>query len=65
MGDLEPILTEGEAAKHLRVSIYTLRSWRRQSKGPAWLRLGEKKPGYKQSSLVQWIDRQQGQHVAA
>jgi hypothetical protein len=36
----EPLVTEGEAARILRVSLGSLRRWRRQGSGPVYRKLG-------------------------
>ena len=36
----EPLITEGEAASILRVSLTSLRRWRRQGSGPMYRKLG-------------------------
>jgi predicted site-specific integrase-resolvase len=36
----EPLITEGEAAGILRVSLTSLRRWRRQGCGPVYRKLG-------------------------
>jgi predicted site-specific integrase-resolvase len=36
----EPLVTEGEAASILRVSLTSLRRWRRQGSGPVYRKLG-------------------------
>jgi predicted site-specific integrase-resolvase len=36
----EPLITEGEAAGILRVSLTSLRRWRRQGSGPIYRKLG-------------------------
>jgi predicted site-specific integrase-resolvase len=36
----EPLITEGEAAGILRVSLTSLRRWRRQGNGPMYRKLG-------------------------
>jgi hypothetical protein len=36
----EPLITEAEAAAILRVSLTSLRRWRRQGSGPVYRRLG-------------------------
>jgi hypothetical protein len=36
----EPLITEGEAASILRVSLTSLRRWRREGRGPVYRKLG-------------------------
>ncbi len=36
----EPLITEGEAASLLRVSLTSLRRWRREGRGPVYRKLG-------------------------
>lgn len=40
------VLNEKEVAKRLSVSIPTLRNWRHQGRGPAYLKIGSRKVGY-------------------
>jgi predicted site-specific integrase-resolvase len=36
----EPLITEGEAAGILRVSLTSLRRWRREGRGPVYRKMG-------------------------
>jgi predicted site-specific integrase-resolvase len=36
----EPLITEGEAANILRISLTSLRRWRREGRGPVFRKLG-------------------------
>ena len=36
----EPLVTEGEAAGMLRVSLTSLRRWRREGRGPVYRKMG-------------------------
>ena len=40
MSTNEPLITEGEAASVLRVSITSVRRWRREGRGPVYRKLG-------------------------
>ena len=40
MPDLEPLLTELDAAKFLNTHPGTLRNWRSKNKGPPWISVG-------------------------
>ncbi|GLS17283.1 hypothetical protein GCM10007874_02980 [Labrys miyagiensis] len=52
------LLSEKEAAALLRVSGSTLRRWRSQGIGPAYIRVGGKLGGairYRESDLLSWL----------
>ena len=58
---MESIYTEANAAKYLGVSIRSLQRWRTDDerlefKGPKFIRLGEKRIGYRLSDLNAWIE---------
>jgi predicted DNA-binding transcriptional regulator AlpA len=55
----EPLLTEPEAAKVLRVSTSTLKRWRlsRDPQGPPVAGYVGRSPRYKRSELLRWIRR--------
>ena len=48
------MLTEREAALHLRRSSKTLRNWRSEGKGPAFLRMGGR-VFYHLADIARWI----------
>ncbi len=35
------LMSPDEVAKHMGVSVYTLKGWRRERKGPEYVKLGE------------------------
>jgi excisionase family DNA binding protein len=51
------LLTTAEAAMYLRVSIDTLKNWRRRQKGPPFKRVGERLVAYRKADLDAWLDR--------
>jgi hypothetical protein len=57
MSDEPQLLTEQEAAKFIRVSVFALRAWRwRKKDGPAYFKLGSC-VRYKMSSLNAYLER--------
>jgi hypothetical protein len=50
----EPLITEGEAARILRVSVASLRRWRRQGAGPVYRKLG-KTVRYRPDDLADFV----------
>ena len=50
----EALLKEDEVAKHLGISIETLRKWRAQKKGPPYLKLESDAVRYQPSDLAAW-----------
>lgn len=50
-----PLLTEGAAANLLSVSRRTLEAWRRQRRGPPWVRLG-RRVRYRLEDLQRYLD---------
>jgi predicted site-specific integrase-resolvase len=60
----DPILTEAEMAERLRVSIFTLRRWRKQGK-IAFIQLTQRTIGYRQSFGDRLIDAHTIQSTAA
>jgi hypothetical protein len=53
----EPLLTEPEAAKVLRVSARTLKRWRLAGSGPPVAGYAGRSPRYRRSELLAWIRR--------
>ena len=51
----EPLLPEGDAAKHLKVKPQTMASWRYRGIGPEYVRVG-RLIFYKPSQLRRYID---------
>jgi hypothetical protein len=56
----EPLLTEPEAAKVLRVSTSTLKRWRLAETGPPVAGYVGRSPRYRRSELLAWIRRGKG-----
>ena len=49
------LLTRAEAADYLGVSAWTLWYWRRQGRGPAFLKIGSRKVRYNLPDLKAWL----------
>jgi predicted DNA-binding transcriptional regulator AlpA len=56
----EPLLTEPEAAKLLRVSTSTLKRWRLEGSGPPVEGYAGRSPRYRRSELLKWLRRPKG-----
>jgi hypothetical protein len=57
----EPLMTEAEAARFLRVSVRTLKRWRLEgSEGPPVAGYVGRSPRYRRSELLAWIRRGKG-----
>ena len=56
-------MTSLEAAKHLGVSLATLKRWRAAGSGPEFIRMGERIIRYRETDLDRWIisSKQNGQ----
>jgi predicted site-specific integrase-resolvase len=50
----EPLITEAEAANILRVSLTSLRRWRREGRGPVYRKLG-KSVRYRPQDLADFV----------
>jgi predicted site-specific integrase-resolvase len=50
----EPLITESEAAAILRVSLTSLRRWRREGRGPVYRKLG-KSVRYRPQDLADFV----------
>jgi len=50
----EPLITEGEAAGMLRVSLTSLRRWRREGRGPVYRKIG-RSVRYRREDLADFI----------
>ena len=53
--DENELLTEEELSAELKVSPRTLQRWRRQGRGPRWIRVG-KAPRYRWSDVQRWLE---------
>jgi predicted DNA-binding transcriptional regulator AlpA len=51
------VVSEARAAELAGVSLVHFRRLRRQSKGPRFVRLGERRLGYRLGDVVDWIDK--------
>ncbi len=49
------LICDGEAARFLNLSVATLRNWRFQKKGPAYVRLGYRSIRYRVADLEAFI----------
>ena len=49
------VLNEFEAAEQLSAKVQTLRNWRHQGRGPAYVRIGSRKIGYLPEDLDRFI----------
>jgi predicted DNA-binding transcriptional regulator AlpA len=50
------VISETLAAEFAGVSLVHFRRLRRQNKGPRFVRLGERRLGYRLGDVVDWID---------
>jgi hypothetical protein len=50
------LLTEAEAAAWLKVQIFTLRKWRREGRGPRFIRCGRRLIRYMDTDLCGWME---------
>lgn len=62
---IEPdlIYLAGEAAAAIRSNPRTMERWRQTGCGPAFVRLGLRRIGYRGRDLLSWLDRQTRQHT--
>ncbi|MGU3501884.1 helix-turn-helix transcriptional regulator [Mycobacterium sp. C31M] len=51
-----PILDPTAAAKYLNMSPETLRTWRRDGTGPAYIRVASNRVRYRVSDLDAWLE---------
>lgn len=54
---IEPLLTEVQAADLLRLSIRTLQAWRARRFGPRFVRAG-RAIRYRRIDIVEWVEAQ-------
>jgi hypothetical protein len=57
-------LAERDAAKELRLTLRTLRSWRQKGIGPSYSKIG-RKVFYSRAKLLSWIERLEREPVRA
>lgn len=50
------VLSSKEAAQYIGVSHPTLERWRADGEGPAFIKLGARRIGYRISALDRWLD---------
>jgi predicted site-specific integrase-resolvase len=50
------VFTEAEAAGWLKVRIFTLRKWRRQGRGPRFIRCGGRLIRYSEADINKWME---------
>jgi predicted DNA-binding transcriptional regulator AlpA len=53
----DPIMSPRSAAQYLGFSESWLAKQRSAKHGPAWMRLGRKKIGYRRSALLAWLEQ--------
>ena len=51
-----PLLTEGQVARQLAISVSSLRRWRVLGTGPRFVRVGGFLVRYRQSDLNDWLN---------
>ena len=51
----EPLLTEAEAAEHVRLAPRTLQVMRYRGGGPEYVRLGHRSVRYSPTALERWV----------
>jgi excisionase family DNA binding protein len=54
---VEELLTAQELARLLKVSVHTLRAWRREGVGPPWIKVG-RAIRYRRSDVERWLEQQ-------
>ena len=57
MQKVEDYLNDVEAAKFLRLSPQTLRNWRSQCRGPAYIKAGRRAIRYSSDDLRKFMDQ--------
>src|SRR5947209_7682966 len=55
--ELQPLLTEKEAAMQMRISVAALRKWRQQGRPPTYIRVGAR-VRYRPEDLDAWLKAQ-------
>ena len=54
---IEPLLTQREAATHLRIAQKTLEGWRTRGGGPKFVRFGTRAVRYRPADLNEFVER--------
>jgi predicted DNA-binding transcriptional regulator AlpA len=52
---LDPVLTEPDTAKWLSVGVSSLQRWRAQGRGPEFVRISQRRIGYRKSAVERWL----------
>lgn len=58
-GPAQPLLDSKAVAQRLGVSVDTLRDWRYEGRGPAFLKLGHRTVRYRPSAIDAWLEEQE------
>jgi len=56
---MDDLLDQNDVARILKVSVFTVRSWRAKGTGPPWSKFGEAKNSavrYSERGLEEWIE---------
>jgi predicted DNA-binding transcriptional regulator AlpA len=56
----DELLTGREVAAILKLKPQTMIEWRRENRGPRWVRLGQKAIRYRRDDLEAWIAEGEG-----
>lgn len=59
------IILPADLALMLGVSLSTLERWRCQGGGPAFLKIGRRRIGYRAGAVKRWLDQQERANTAA
>lgn len=62
---LDPLLSEQEVAEWLATSRATLQRQRSHGSGPPFVRLSERRIGYRRSAVEQWLEQRTRIRVSA
>lgn len=54
--DSNRVLTQKEVAEYFSVSVAVLIKWRRENRGPAFVRMGKRLIRYRQQDLDKWME---------
>lgn len=50
------LLTETEAARFLSVGASSMQRWRREERGPKYIRISARRLAYRRNDLIAWLD---------